>query len=420
MSHGAENRNFFTLNQAIETAVTVNLDLKQADEQTNAAAAVVNQRKTAFLPVLGTAYQYRHKDNFSNDPITGTSLSEDEYSFSASITQPIFKGFAILNQYRMAGLDFDAAKFEKERVRQDLVLEVKNAYYTILKNQKLEAVAKEAVNQLAAHLEVAQNFYKVGMIPLNDLLKAKVELANAKQDLIEADYRLLISRSGLNRILRHPINSNINIQDVVHFSALNKDLSFCISIAEDQRIEIKVAELLIKKAGKAVQLAKKDYYPSIDLKAGYYRSGDNWDVNGGLGAADPDRWDITATASWNIWEWGRTRYNIKEQSHYLSSAEFEKEDMIEKIRLEVKSSYLTARESEKNIVTVKEAVVQAKENFRISEERYKEQMATSTDVLDAQTLLSTTMTNYYNALYDFQLSKASLARAMGLNETGDI
>ena len=56
---------------------------------------------------------------------------------------------------------------------------------------------------------------------------------------------------------------------------------------------------------------------------------------------------------------------------------------------------------------------QARENFRITRERFKEQMATTTDVLDAQTLLSRTMTNYYNALYDYKISRAALLRAVG-------
>jgi len=75
---------------------------------------------------------------------------------------------------------------------------------------------------------------------------------------------------------------------------------------------------------------------------------------------------------------------------------------------------LKTKESENNIITVQKAIEQAKENLRISRERYKEQIATSTDVLDAQTLLSRTMTNYYNALYDFKISKASLYRAMSM------
>ena len=79
----------------------------------------------------------------------------------------------------------------------------------------------------------------------------------------------------------------------------------------------------------------------------------------------------------------------------------------------VKKAYLRTQEVEKAIITVKKAIEQAKENFRINQERYKEQMATSTDVLDAQTLLSKTMTNYYNALYAYKISKATLYRAMG-------
>ena len=84
------------------------------------------------------------------------------------------------------------------------------------------------------------------------------------------------------------------------------------------------------------------------------------------------------------------------------------------IRLEVERSYLKARESERNIVTIETAIEQAKENMRITEERYKEQAATSTDILIAQNLLFRTQTNFFNALYDFKIAKAFLQRAIGL------
>jgi len=129
--------------------------------------------------------------------------------------------------------------------------------------------------------------------------------------------------------------------------------------------------------------------------------------------SDPSSWDIQAVATWNFWEWGRSHYGVKEKKSRLLQVRHQKEEIRDSIRLEVKQAFLKTRESEKNIVTVNEAVEQAKENFRISEERYKEQMATTTDVLDAQTLLSKTKTNYYNALYDYKISKAALYRAMG-------
>ena len=79
----------------------------------------------------------------------------------------------------------------------------------------------------------------------------------------------------------------------------------------------------------------------------------------------------------------------------------------------MKRAYLRTRAAEKFIATVETAIEQAEENFRINEERYKEQVATATDVLIAQTLLSRTKTNYYSALYEYKIAKASLYRAMG-------
>ncbi|NNL41439.1 MAG: TolC family protein, partial [Desulfobacterales bacterium] len=116
-------------------------------------------------------------------------------------------------------------------------------------------------------------------------------------------------------------------------------------------------------------------------------------------------------------EWGRTCYGVKEKVSRLSQAKHDKEELYDNVRLEVKRSYLKARESEINITTIEKAIEQAKENLRISEEQYRHQVATSTDVLDAQTLLSRTMTNYYNALYDFKIAKAALHRVISLEVT---
>ena len=87
--------------------------------------------------------------------------------------------------------------------------------------------------------------------------------------------------------------------------------------------------------------------------------------------------------------------------------------VFDNIYLEVKTAYLRTQEAERAIKTVEKAIEQAKENFRINQERYKEQISTQTDVLIAQTLLSRTMTNYYNALYAFKISKATLYRTIG-------
>jgi len=251
------------------------------------------------------------------------------------------------------------------------------------------------------------------MTPLNNLLQSQATLANARQTFIVAKNNLEIAKSQFNIVLRRRVNAPVEIQDILDYAPFIHDIDYCLSAARENRFEITVADLEVEIAGKEVQLARKDYYPSVNLTGRYTRIGDEYDVDGGESISDAVSWDIRATAQWDFWEWGRTTFGIREKLHRLSQAQYSRSQILDNIDLEVKTAYLRTKESEKNIITVEKAIEQAKENFRINQERFKEQVATTTDVLDAQTLLSDTLTNYFNALYDFKISKATLFRTMG-------
>ena len=91
----------------------------------------------------------------------------------------------------------------------------------------------------------------------------------------------------------------------------------------------------------------------------------------------------------------------------------QKKDLAEQIKLEVQNAYLGLKETAERIAVTKDAVNQGEENLRLNEERYKEQVGTATDVIDAQTLLTRVRVNYSNALYDHQVQKAQMLRAIG-------
>lgn len=412
LSFAQEPVQTFSLKQTIEAAIKANLELKSSQAETDAALAAKNAKRTNFLPTLSTTYQY---DRLDDESTFGNIVTEpkESYTFVTSFKQPIFTGFSLIRQYDIAELSHELAKINEKLKHQDIILEAKNAYFQLLRTQKLHDIAKETVVQIRSQEEVANNFYQVGMSPLNELLQAQVELANAKQELIVARNNLQSAEANFNTLLRRPINSPVLINDALNYSSFQETLDYCLSTAKKDRLEIKIADLELEIAEKELQLSKKDYYPSVDLKGNYYKRGTEWDVDGGDGIYDPDGWEITAAATWNFWEWGRTSYGVKEKLSRVSQAELRKNKRLDNISLEVKNAYLRTQEAEKAIVTVEKAIEQARENFRINQERYKEQVATSTDVLDAQTLLSRTMTNYYNALYAFKLAKADLYRAMG-------
>jgi len=402
-----------SLRRITELALTANIDIKSSRMETKAAGAAKNAARTFFFPTLNATYQYQRNEEEVSSPLFGIITPEEQYTFVASITQPIFNGFSIRNRFDLAALGFDIAQANEELTRQNIRLEAVKVYFNLLKAEKLLRISRETVTQIRTQKDVVNNFYQVGMSPLNDLLQAEVELANAKQAVISARNRLESAQSALNVLLRRPVGSPVRLVDILDYRPLIFDLEHCLETARKNRVEFTLAELEITLAQQEIELNRKDYFPAISVTGSYYRFGDDWRVDGGEAFEDEDTWDIQATASWDFWTWGRPGYNVREKKARLSQAILQKARIEDVIRADVKDAYLQTRAAEQLIQTVETAIEQAEENFRINQERYKEQVATSTDVLIAQTLLSRTMTHYYNALYDFKIAKATLFRTMG-------
>ena len=420
VSNADDSTEKLSLKDTIEMAIDANLNLKQSREEVKAAEETRKASITRFFPTLSTSYDYVHRNKELTQELTGLGTGpdfvvrpDDQYTFVTSFNQPIFRGFSLFNQYKVADLGLDAAEFGEKVTRQDVILDAKNAFYSVLKTEKLLGVVKQRVTQIAAQKEVAENFFEVGMSPLNDLLQAQASLANARQDFIVAQNNLAIAKSQFNIILRRPVNAPVKIQDLLDYLPFVYDFTYCLETARENRLEITLADLEVEIAEKEVKLAQKDYFPAVNLRGNYTRTGDDWNAKGGEGISDSTSWEIQAIAEWEFWQWGRTHFGAREKLHRLSQARYRQSQILDNIELEVKTSFLRTTESEKNIITVEKAIEQAKENFRINQERFKEQVATTTDVLDAQTLLSNTLTNYFNALYDFKISKATLFRSMG-------
>jgi outer membrane protein TolC len=406
------------LRAAIESALKANLGIKRSQEEIRAAEAVRHSSLTQFLPTLGTSYTYIHRNEERTSPslLSGRDIvasPQDQYTFATTFTQPIFTGFGLINEYKLAELGLDRAEVSAKLTRQNVILDAKNAFFSVLKTQKLLDVAHQTVASIASQKEVSENFYKVGLSPLNDLLQSQVQLANAKQQLTIAQNNLEIARTQFNTVLRRPVNMPVLLVDELDYSSFQESLDSCLDSAQRNRLEIQVADVDIEVAEKQVKLTEKDYFPTVNLTGAYARTGDDWQAHGGDGISDSAGWNVQATASWDFWQWGRTGYGRKEKLARLSQSRYRRAEVLDTINLEVKQAYLRTKEAEQNIVTIEKAVEQAKENLRITEEQYKEQVATQTDVLVAQTLLTQTMTNYFNALYDFKIAHAVLMRALG-------
>jgi outer membrane protein len=415
----------FSLEESIQQAFKESTSLKAAQEAIQGAEFKKKQAQSGFLPKFSTQYNYTHLNipPFVKTPAqdygliqipaqTMTFGTPNNYAFYVTLEQPIFTGLALTRTYELAqlGLDVSRIKFEQEKVT--LAYKVKEAYWNILKSQKIRMVAEQTVSQITDHVRVAENFYNVGMIPMNDLLKSEVQLADAQQNLIRAENSVLLAKSNFNTLLRISLEKEIEVQDILKYQTYQQNLEDCQAEAFQIRPEIKEIETQLDIAQKNIQLAQSDYFPQVVLQSRYMRQGDNPALSGSP-FISAENWDVTAAMKWNFWEWGRTHYLVQERVKQREQVKENLTQIKDLIRLEVKEAYLFLREAEKNIAVAEKSIQQAEENFRINQVRYREQVTTSLEVLDAQTLLAQAKNNYYQALYAYNLAHSRLLRAMG-------
>lgn len=405
-----------TLRESIELARRQSVVIHSATEGVAAAESGRKAARADFFPVFNTSYDYTRLNKDPEMEILGHKYvmgTRDNYTWSLSVTQPVFAGGKILRNYEINDLASQIARTEEGTTVQNIDQEVKEAYFDILKAERMLAVALQSVEQLKSHRDTAQSFYDVGIIPKNDLLYAEVQLASGQQNLVKAENAVAVAKARFNAVLRRPVIASVEVEDILAYRPMGRSLEECLEMALENRPEILSRTLGIKQAEKGVSLAKGDYYPSVNLVGNYSRAGDTPSVSGSP-YEEKESWYVAAVASWNFWEWGRTKYNVDVSKSRLVQAQDSMVNLKDLIALDVKNTYLYVHEAEKHIFVAEKAIEQAEENFRINRERYKEQVATSTDVIDAETLLTQTKSDYSNALSDYNIAIARLERSIGI------
>jgi len=416
-----------SLDEAVKIAVANNALIKEANENLKGAN---EERKSAladYFPKLSAEYSYTRLNeaptlDFPSIALPGFTIpgmevalgDEEMYKWNLTLTQPLFTGFAIYNKHRLAKLGVDIEEFNRELAILDVVKDVKRAYFGLLMAKKFAGMADDAVENLKSHEKDAEKIYKEGIIPYNDLLKAKVALANVVQQREKAKASEKIAMSALNILLDFDIDKKIEIEDIRTTPATSYKIPDVIDMAMANRPELKLLNLTIKSLGYGSKLVKSAYLPQIAAVGRYEQTGTD------IQATENEYGDVQNSvmliqAKWSLFEGGKTRADAAKY-RYSKRALMKKYEWIEKgIKLEIKNAFSNLQVSEKNIHTAKSSLAQAKENWRITNLQYREQIASSTEVLDARTFLTQAETNYYSALYGYMISLADLERAMGIS-----
>ena len=200
--------------------------------------------------------------------------------------------------------------------------------------------------------------------------------------------------------------------DDPEFLSITSSFDELLNEALQTREELKSLDYRIKAGKESVTAAQADWFPSIYLFGDYYYNRPNQRIMP-LEDKFNDTWDVGVALNWELWNWGGTSAKTTQAEQQVIKAETSLKILKEGIELEVYKDYLSVLGEFEKVNVSKKSLEQAEENFRITENKYNQQLATSTDLIDAETALLNSKTNLTNALVDLKLAKTKLEKSVG-------
>ncbi len=402
--------------RCIEIALKMQPNILAATGTLRATESRIGQAESNYYPQVNWSSSYSRikpassSSGSSSGISTGTSgrtnESFDQYSAGFNVNQTIYDFGKTPTQVRIQKLNFDSSRSDFENVSEQIVFNVRQAYYGVLQAKRNREVSAESVRQFEQHLEQAKGFFEVGTKPKFDVTKAEVDLGNAKLNLILAENALRLAIVNLNNSFGVPDAPEYTIEDNLSFQKYNITLEGALSKAFQERPDLKSVVAKRQASESSIDLAKTGYYPVLTGNAAYSWSGERFPLEHG--------WDVGAALSFPIFSGYLTKYQVQEAKATLNVLKANEESVKQTVISDVQQAFLNLTAAEERIPTAKLNVEQAQENLDIANGRYSAGVGNPIEVTDAEVSLITAKTSYIQALYDYRVAQASLEKAMGI------
>jgi Outer membrane protein len=226
----------------------------------------VGQAKANYYPQVNSTYNYSRFSPITTSggkksSVTGNANDYNLYSSDITLSQDIFDFGKTSNQVTIQKFNLDSSRSDLENMIEQIILNVKESYYGLLKAQRNRDVGEETVKQYQQHLEQAKGFYKVGTKPKFDVTKAEVDLSNARLSLIQLENAFQIAKVTLNNAMGVPEAPEYSIEDNLSFQKYEATLEDSIEKAYKNRPDLQSIIAKKRAAKESIALSQKGYYP---------------------------------------------------------------------------------------------------------------------------------------------------------------
>lgn len=259
----------WSIEECLDYAVKHNISIQQSELDQKSSGVDKEGAIGAFLPSLNFNSSHTWNTGLNQNISTGLFVNQTVQFTSLGINSsiPIYQGLQLQNRFRRANLAILASQYKLNKMKDDVSLNVANAYLQILFNKEQLNVQKEQMQNNEKQLQRTQELVNAGAKPKGDLLDMKATLAGSKQSVVMAQNSLLISKLSLAQLLQLPDFQEFDTEDKIYelreSDVMQQTPVDIFNKAKEVRSEIKIAKTNLELAEKDVKIAKGVYQPTL-------------------------------------------------------------------------------------------------------------------------------------------------------------
>lgn len=419
----AQNTRSITLDEAIQLGLQNSKQLKLSDAKVKEATLSLHDAQGRMLPEVSVSGSYmrlaqptidlklnsnsQSSGNEQSNPATNIKVNQVAYGI-ANASLPVFSGLRVHYGIQSARYLEKAAKLDADKDREEVILNIINAYSNLYKSRAAVDLVKENLHQSQQRVKDFTNLEKNGIIARNDLLKVELQESNTELSLLDAESNMKVTNINVDLLLGLP-EETLLIPDTTSFLAMQdaRNINDWEQMALGNRKDVAALAMREKAADANIKAARGEYYPSLALTGGYIAA----DIpnlltitnalNGGIG--------LKYSPS-SLWKAGTKVSEAKTQKAMIM---INRDMLDDQVRIQINKAYEDYLLSNQKINVYEKAVAQATENYRITKNKYDNSLATTTDLLEADVAQLQAKLNYTFAKVDAMVAYNKLLQTAG-------
>lgn len=404
-----------TLDEVVQLGMANSKALQISAAKASVAHSKIQQAKATTIPSLTySGSYYRLSDNVTpfETPLFTVPVLLNQTLSKVSLSEPIFTGLRALNTIRATEYLEKAAKFDLEKDKKDVQLNLLSAALNLYKLQEAVKVFDRSLATAKNRLTDTQNLNKQGLALDNDVLRADLSVTQIETARLETNNSALASQYALATLIGLPTDQLLQI-DQASITAATEAASLDDFLANaTQRADYHAATQRALASGKQTEVSKGAYLPFVTAGANLYTNNPNqrqFPVE--------DRyittWDAGVQISWNLSGLYTNRFSVQESKLNRVQANVQRDQIADAARTDIAANYYAWQTTIQKIALIEKAVTQSLENQRIIALRNSQQIASTTDLLEADVLLLQSEINQLSAKADAQLAYFKLLKSAG-------